>query len=169
MTQALAIKDMRLLLFQALERGAFWGPFLQEWKEDGVGMSLEFADKYYNLTSEVYLRQASYCVLGIINLGLVISSENNVDNAVKVLRQNDLLKVFQIGWDKISHLASLKQEIVSESLHQSEKDFSEIFAAQPDKKWIGWKEYKTNLRNYSSSAKTKKLHHYLVKKYNHHL
>jgi len=154
--KAIMKKDTRLLLFQALERGSFEGSFIQKMKEEAVGMSLQFAKKYYKVTFEVYLTQASKCVLGVINLALVMQSDNDVDKAVKVLHKKSAKELFQYGWQEIYRLAEFGYKRVSaghrtedekglryDKVEDTEKDYAERVSADPEKQWIGFDEYQS--------------------------
>ncbi len=157
---AIVRKDTRLLLFQALERGSFEGSFLQKMKKDGAGMTYEFAKKYYKVTFEVYLIQASYCVLGIINFGLHLLSDNDLDKAVMILQTRSLMEIFQAGWTKISDVAASNIRKDNEWSTKSGKnankvrlpgeskeiiwhrEISERLLANPASNWDGLEEFR---------------------------
>ncbi|MCX6740302.1 MAG: hypothetical protein NTZ49_03680 [Candidatus Parcubacteria bacterium] len=142
---AIVRHDSRLLLFQALGHTQFGGLFFDQVKKEGAGMSYEFAKKYYTVTSEPYLTRATYCVLGICNLGLVLASKNQLDIALSLIQNKKLFDLFQLGWEKISQLVKMKnycdQKELGDQTWNIEKELAERFSAEPGKNWIGLDEY----------------------------
>ena len=152
-------KDSRLFLFQALEYGInnrlIDKIFLEKLKNEGIELSLGYAKKYYKLVYEAYLRQASYCVLGIINLGLIQTAGGNLDTAVNLIRTKGFVIIFRQGWTRVLRLVKLARDSEKFDLKtefELEKDFSESFSAEPGKKWIGNGEYVYNLFKLRTSA-----------------
>lgn len=71
--------------------------FLHKCKEEGSDMSYAFAKRYYNVIFEAYLRHASHCVLGIINIGLIESSNNQVVKAANFLLKSGLVAALMVA------------------------------------------------------------------------
>lgn len=149
MTLEILKRDNRLFLFQTVEYGLraklMEDVLLDEFRKDGVKMAFVFAKRYYSVVYEAYLRQASYCVLGIINLGLIESSDNRLENAVDLLLKKGFVGSFREGWSRISRLVRYVR--ACDPFHQKtafewEKDFSESVSAEPGRKWIGYDEFR---------------------------
>jgi hypothetical protein len=145
-------KDLRLFLFRTLEYGInnqlIDKSILEALKNEGVELSLGYAKKYYKVIYEAYLRQASYCVLGIMNLGLIQTSGGNFDEAVHLIQRKGFVGMFRQGWTRVIRLAKLagdSEEYSTKTEFEWEKDFSESFSAVPGKRWIGNSEYIYNL------------------------
>ncbi len=145
-------KDFRLFLFKTLEYGInnqlIDKIFLEKLKTEGIELSLGYAKKYYKVIYEAYLRQASYCVLGIMNLGLVQTSGGSYDKAIHLIKTKGFISMFRQGWTRVINLVELAMDSGKNSAKTNfelEKDFSESFCAEPGKKWIGNGEYIYNL------------------------
>lgn len=150
-------KDLRLFLFKTLEYGInnrlIDKSILETLKSQGTELSLGYAKKYYKVIYEAYLRQASYCVLGIMNLGLVQTTGGNLHEAVHFIKGQGFVGMFRQGWTRVIRLATLagdSEVYPTKTEFEWEKDFSESFSAEPGKKWIGNSEYIYNLAKYSN-------------------
>jgi hypothetical protein len=115
--------------------------------KQAVQMSFVFARKYYTIVYDAHLNQASDCVLGIMNLGLIESSDNNRDKALKLLIQKGYFGAFR------------KAEHENKTAFEWEKDFSEIFSAKSGKYWNGHNEYLAHMLFYSRKGKSKNEFH----------
>lgn len=111
-------------------------------------MSFVFAKRYYSVVYEAYLRQASHCVLGIMNIGLIESSGKQLDDAMGLLLQKGFVDIFREGWTRILDLVRYAGNA---GIHgyktkfEWEKNFAESFSAEPGRKWIGHDEYLISL------------------------
>lgn len=145
-------RDTRLLLFRALEYGIktnlMDNTILTICKKQGSDMSYAFAKRYYNVVFEAYLRHASHCVLGIMNIGLIESSNNQVDKAARILSEAGFVGIFREGWSRILNLiqfAKSADQFNQKTTYEWEKDFSDSFSAEPGKIWIGYDEYRYHM------------------------
>lgn len=152
MANDIVTKDFRLFLFKTLEYGInnqlIDKLVLAKFKNEGVELSLGYAKKYYKVIYEAYLRQASYCVLGIMNFGLIQTSGGNFDEAVYLIKTEGFVGMFRQGWTRVIRLVKLARDSEEYSIKTEfewEKDFSESLSAEPGKKWIGNSEYFYNL------------------------
>lgn len=129
--------------------------------KQAVEMSFVFARKYYTIVYDAHLNQASDCVLGIMNLGLIESSDNNRDKALKLLIQKGYFGAFRKGWQQVAKLAvhARTAEYENKTAFEWEKDFSEIFSAKPGKYWNGHNEYLAHMLFYSRKGKSKNEFH----------
>ncbi len=97
----LIIKDFRPLLFLRLsekyKKGELTNEDLLRMKDIGISMTLNYSQKYYASIYEAHLQQSFFSVLGVINLGLVLSENKTCD----------FLGLFRIGWTRISKTAKL--------------------------------------------------------------
>lgn len=159
MTHEIIRSDTRLLLFRAMECGLqtklMDDAFLDKFRKQGAQMAFIFAKRYYNVVYEAYLRHASHCVLGVINIGLIESSENQLDNAVGLLLKRGFVGVFREGWSRILnlvHFASAADISHQKTEFDWQKDFCESFSAEPGRKWIGYDEYRYYMLLYSKGA-----------------
>ncbi|NOX33310.1 MAG: hypothetical protein GXP56_06175 [Deltaproteobacteria bacterium] len=162
MTSGIIKSDSRLLLFRTLEYGfkkkLMDNAFLNGLKKQGSQMSFAFAKRYYNLVYEPYLRHASYCVLGVINIGLTVSSNNRLDNAIDLVLQKGYVGIFREGWTRILnlvHYARNAERLSHKTAFEWEKDFAESFSAEPGREWIGYDEYLVNMLMYCNSNRGK--------------
>jgi len=147
--------DTRLLLFRSLEYGIkanlMDDTFLYRYKKEGADMSYAFAKRYYNVVFEAYLRQASHCVLGIMNIGLIESSRNQIIKAADLILERGFVGIFREGWSRIVNLvqyAKSADELNQKTTYEWEKDFSDSFSAEPGKNWIGYDEYRYHMLLY---------------------
>ncbi len=145
-------KDFRLFLFRSLEYGLNHNlideTFLKKLQTEGTELSFGFAKRYYSVIYEAYLRQASHCVLGTINLGLTLLAAPSLDKAVYLLKTKSYVGVFREGWTRIIEIAELSkgvEESYTKTDFELEVDFAELFSAEPGKIWIGKGEYYYNL------------------------
>ena len=108
----IVLKNSRLLFFRALEEGVerkfFNEDFLSGVKKEGVELSFTLAERQYSVIHEAFLRQAVFNVLGIVNLGLAISAEESVDQAILFVKEKGLIGLFRQGW---THLFKLARDI----------------------------------------------------------
>lgn len=155
MTKELIKGDCRLFLFQVMEFGfnakLFDEAFLKKLKKEGRQMSFVFTKKYYSVVYEAYLRQASHCVLGIMNIGLIEASGKQLNDATGILLQKGYVGIFREGWTRILNLvqhASKADQYNSKTAFEWEKDFAELFSAEPGRNWIGYDEYLINMLMY---------------------
>lgn len=160
MTRDLIRVDSRLFLFQVLEYGInenlIDNAFLSKLKIEGAQMSYVFAKRYYNVVYEASLKQASHCVLGIMNISLIESSRKQLDAAIGHILQKGYVGVFREGWTRLSNLVRYTIEIERDScktVFEWEKDFAELFSAEPGRKWIGYDEYRANMLLYYSNSR----------------
>ncbi len=155
----------KLFLFQIIEHGMKQNlideHFLIAMIKQAVEMSFVFARKYYTIVYDAHLNQASDCVLGIMNLGLIESSDNNRDKALKLLIQKGYFGAFRKGWQQVAKLAvhARTAEYENKTAFEWEKDFSEIFSAKPGKYWNGHNEYLAHMLFYSRKGKSKNEFH----------
>lgn len=152
--------DTRLLLFRALEYGIKTNlkddTLLNRCKKEGADMSYVFAKRYYNVVFEANLRHASHCVLGIINIGLIELSRNQVVKAANLISERGLVGIFREGWSRILNLvqyAKSTDQFNQKTRYEWEKDFSDSFSAEPDKNWIGYDEYRYYMLLYRRKAR----------------
>lgn len=160
MTNKIIKSDTRLFLFQALEYGFkekfIDNAFLENLKKEGVQMSFVFAKRYYNIVYEVYLRHASHCVLGVINIGLIESSNNRLDNAIDHLKKKSGVGIFREGWTRILNLvknARKNESFRHKSEFEWERDFAESLSAEPGREWVGYDEYLNNMLIYCNNTR----------------
>ncbi len=141
---AITKKDTRLLLFQALEHVLFEGFSMEKMKKDAAGMSYQYARMFYNVVFEDYLVLASNCVLGIINLGLAILSNNEVEAAANIIKQKNFMTLFKAGWAKIDDLAKQMAEnklrdkdssTLDSALHEAQKELGILVSADMQNSW----------------------------------
>jgi hypothetical protein len=154
-TSEIIKSDTRLFLFRALEYGfaekLMDDVFFDKLKREGAQMSFAFAKRYYNVIYEAYLRHASHCVLGIINIGLIESSKSRLDNATNHLIQKSYVGMFREGWTRILNLVQYAinlENISHKTAFEWEKDFAESFSAEPGREWIGYEEYLIKMQIY---------------------
>ncbi len=106
-SRSLVPGDDRLLVFRALDHGLSSGViqagFICREKAVLEGMSFVFARRYYTLVHEACLRQASQCVLGIVNLGLSERSGGRLSVAADFLTSRGSLGMFREGWTRFSN------------------------------------------------------------------
>lgn len=160
MTKQIITNDPRLFLFQVMEYGfdkkLFDEIFLNNFKKQGMQMSFAFAKRYYSVVYEAYLRQASHCVLGIMNIGLLEISEKNMNDATGFLLQKGYVGAFREGWTRVSDLASYasnSEKNTHKTEFEWERDFSESFSAEPGREWIGYDEYQINRLTYCNNRR----------------
>lgn len=153
-------RDTRLLLFRSLEYGIKTNlmddTFLHRCKMEGADMSYAFAKRYYNVVFEAYLRHASHCVLGIMNIGLIESSRNQIIKAADLILERGFVGIFREGWSRIINLvqyAKSADELNQKTTYEWEKDFSDSFSAEPGKNWIGYDEYRYHMLLYRREAR----------------
>ncbi|MCP4021669.1 MAG: hypothetical protein GY729_07495 [Desulfobacteraceae bacterium] len=160
MTTELIKKDSRLFLFQVLEYGfeqkRLDQAFLNQLKKQGAQMSFVFAKRYYNVIQEACLRQASHCVLGIINIGLIESSGHGLDNAIDQLLQKGYVSMFKQGWTRLLDLvqyAGNAQKYLQRTNFEWEKNFAESLSAEPGREWVGHDEYLIHMLLYCNQKR----------------
>ncbi len=150
-------KDSRLFLFRIMEncrnKNLMDDGFMEKLKKEGTQMSFAFAKKYYNVVQKAYLRQASHCVLGIMNLGLIESAGKKPDVATNILLKKSYIGIFREGWtlivDLVYHAENSKRGSFKTTF-EWEKDFAESLSAHPGRKWVGYDEYQVNKLTYYS-------------------
>lgn len=154
--------NSRLFLFQVMEYGfnekLIDDAFLYEFKKQGAQMSFAFAKRYYSVVYESYLKHASHCVLGIMNIGLLEIAGNQLNDAIMVLIQKGYIGLFREGWTRVLNLvqyARNAERISFKTEFEWEKDFSESFSAEPGREWIGYDEYLINMVMYYGSSRGK--------------
>lgn len=152
-------RDTRLLLFRVLEYGIKTNlmddTFLFKCQKEGSDMSYAFAKRYYNVVFEAYLRHASHCVLGIMNIGLIESSRNQLIKAAHLLSERGFVGIFREGWTRVSTLiqyAKSADPFIQKTIYELEKDFSDSFSAEPGRNWIGYDEYRYHMLLYRRKA-----------------
>ncbi|RLE45511.1 hypothetical protein DRJ25_05565, partial [Candidatus Woesearchaeota archaeon] len=167
----IAKKDTRLFLFQALDTGIRNGLFeksiLAKLEKEGAELSIGFAKRYYpQIVAEAYLRQASYNVLGIINLGLhILCSESLVANAVSILKKKGFVGIFREGWTRLVRLSEMRSIVEEKEQTSIEREYAELFMAEPEKDWIGIKEYKNAFNFYSNELVKKEFKEWMVSEF----
>ena len=152
--------DSRLFLFRSLDYGVKSGLMasgaIKQLERDGAALSFGFAKKYYRVVYEAYLRQASFCVLGIINLGLEATAKGDMQKAAILVEREGVVTIFRHGWTRLLKLAQLiKRADGSDSRSQIEleRDLAEWLSAEPDKPWNGVREFVTSVRKYGALAR----------------
>jgi len=157
MTKELIIVDSRLFLFQVMEYGLnkklINDKVIDKFKNQGVQMSFAFAKRYYSVVYESYLRHASNCILGIVNLGLIETSGRQLNDATMILIQKGHVRLFREGWTRVLKLVKYAWNAdrnTYKSEFEWEKDFAELFSAEPGREWIGYEEYMKNILIYSN-------------------
>ena len=162
MNKEIIISDTRLLLFRALEYGLGAGlmddVFLNGLKKDGAELSYVFAKRYYGVIQQAYLRHASHCVLGIINIGLIEPSDNLPRNAAEFLLKNGLAGSFREGWSRVLKLVRhtrTAEKSNRKTEFEWEKDFADSFCAEPGRRWIGYDEYRYYMLRYCIKSRGK--------------
>lgn len=162
MTKQIIKNDPRLFLFQVMEYGfnkkLINEVFLSNLKKQGMQMSFAFAKRYYSVVYEAYLRQASHCVLGIMNIGLIEASGKNMNDAAGFLLQKGYVGAFREGWTRVSDLARYARNS-KKNTHKTkfewERDFSESFSAELGREWIGYDEYQISRLIYCNARRGK--------------
>lgn len=140
------ITDQRLLYFRALARGLDSGlvdrATLNRFIEDGAEMAYVFARRYRTVVYSADLAQASDCVLGVINLGLVKASNDQPEAALKFLLGRGLIGAFRAGWSGLVALAGQIRAVDrSATVFQLESDLADSISARPGRRWVGYEEY----------------------------
>ncbi len=160
MTKQVIKSDSRLFLFQVMEYGfnenLINDAFLSKFHRDGAQMSFVFAKKYYSVVYEAYLRQASHCVLGIMNIGLIESSEKSLDSAIGLIIRKGYVGIFREGWTLILNLVQYARNAEKHSYKTKfewEKDFAESLSAEPGREWVGYDEYLINMLMYCTNSR----------------
>lgn len=158
MTKAMIEKDMRLFLFQVLEYGLNRDIIDKRWitdlQNEGARMSFVFAKKYYSVVHEAHLRQASHCVLGIINIGLLETSGEQLEDAAYLIIKKGYTGIFRDGWTCLLNLvqyAENSQISEDKTTFELEREFAESLSAEPNREWIGHQEYLVNMVMYSGA------------------
>ena len=102
-----------LLLFEAVEQGKNQGiiddSFVQNLREEGVAMTIGFAQKHYSPHYEEVLRWARDIVIGVCNLGLVLTVGQDVKKAIDILLRGRLLESFRYGFSALMRLEGQTQ------------------------------------------------------------
>jgi|GEM_PF-2588566 len=162
----IVLKNSRLLFFRALEEGVerkfFNEDFLSGVKKEGVELSFTLAERQYSVIHEAFLRQAVFNVLGIVNLGLAISAEESVDQAILFVKEKGLVGLFRQGWTHLFKLArdiSLVDDIKPE---EAEVDLAEDISAEPGKQWMGLEVYQRERQTYSAKVFAQQLNNWLI-------
>lgn len=152
--------DDRLLLFQTLALGCETGqirkPDLEKIEQFGADMSVVFAKKYYTVVETGHLIQASQCVLGILNLGLVQKIGKSQEKALQFLLKTGMLGTFQEGWTLISRLVEKAQKAEKDLFRTTfewEKEMAESVSAAPGRNWHGDIEYCTKMLMYTGAGR----------------
>lgn len=159
MSSEIIKKDKRLFLFRAIEFGLAGGlikPAAQKrLQKQGAALSFGFAKKYYRVVYEAYLRQASFCVLGVINLGLEAAAKGDLTQAAGLIANEGYVTLFRQGWSrilKLAHLIKMAEDREDRFQRILEKDLAEWLSAEPDRPWQGVAEFVTSVRKYGTLA-----------------
>ena len=132
----------QLLLLETIECGrtsnVFDGLFLENLREEGVQLTIGFAQKFYNAHYETSLRLARDIVLGVCNLGLIICSNTDVQKSMVVLRKEGLLHVFRKGFSALQALSDLSKDV----MYSVQNLCLEIAYSNGDKPWEGYANYR---------------------------
>ncbi len=147
-SRSLVPGDDRLLVFRALDNGLSSGViqagFICREKAVLEGMSFVFARRYYTLVHETCLRQASQCVLGIVNLGLSERSGGRLSVAADLLTSRGSLGMFREGWTRVLKLVRAAGHAAPHRFktdYELEREFAEDFTAVPGRPWCGRNHY----------------------------
>ena len=85
------------------------GEQLSQIKSKAILMSLKLADKFYNKYKMHLLEQAAHDVIGVVSLGLMELSNQNPQQAIRLLITADgVVKCFQKGWSMLSTVSKHK-------------------------------------------------------------
>lgn len=162
MTKAIVKTEYSLFLFDVMKYGLnekrIDKVFTGKLKKEGAQMSLAFARRYYNVVYEAYLKQASHCVLGIMNIGLIESSGKQLDKALDRLLQKGYVGIFREGWTRILRLVQYARNAerhTYKTAFEWEKDFAESLSAEPGREWIGHDEFLIHMLMYYNTSKGK--------------
>lgn len=120
---------------------------LEHIKLKAILMSLKLADKFYNKYKMHLLEQAAHDVIGVVSLGLMELSQQNQQQALRLLVTTDgIVKCFQKGWSMLSTVS--KHKLVNgKSLYGDvDKHLLEQVSSPPDaEEWQGFEAYQEAL------------------------
>ena len=123
------------------------GEQLSQIKSKAILMSLKLADKFYNKYKMHLLEQAAHDVIGVVSLGLMELSNQNPQQAIRLLITADgVVKCFQKGWSMLSTVS--KHKLVNgKSLYGDVDNFLlEQVSSPPDaEEWLGYEAYQDAL------------------------
>ncbi|MCB2382286.1 cold adaptation protein AtcC [Shewanella baltica] len=123
------------------------GEQLSQIKSKAILMSLKLADKFYNKYKMHLLEQAAHDVIGVVSLGLMELSNQNPQQAIRLLITADgVVKCFQKGWSMLSTVS--KHKLVNgKSLYGDvDKFLLEQVSSPPDaEEWLGYEAYQDAL------------------------
>lgn len=123
------------------------GEQLSQIKSKAILMSLKLADKFYNKYKMHLLEQAAHDVIGVVSLGLMELSNQNPQQAIRLLITADgVVKCFQKGWSMLS-IVSKHKLINGKSLYGDvDKFLLEQVSSPPDaEEWLGYEAYQDAL------------------------
>lgn len=123
------------------------GEQLSQIKSKAILMSLKLADKFYNKYKMHLLEQAAHDVIGVVSLGLMELSNQNQQQAIRLLITADgVVKCFQKGWSMLSTVSKHKL-INGKSLYGDvDKFLLEQVSSPPDaEEWLGYEAYQDAL------------------------
>ena len=148
--------DQRLLYFRALAHGLDSGlvdrATLNRFIDDGAEMAYVFARRYRTVVYSADLAQASDCVLGVINLGLVKASADRPESALNFLLNRGLIGAFRAGWSGLAALArQIKAVDRAATVFQLESDLADAISVRPGRRWVGYEEYRRLWAQYDCS------------------
>ena len=156
-------RDHCLFLFTALATGKQTGLLSEAHalalETEGAQMAFTFAKKYYRIVYEAYLRQASFCVLGIINLGLTAVAKNDPEAAARLIREKGAVGLFREGWTRVLKLLKLIRKTEGPELFDArrwERELAERLGAEPGKPWDGANEFFRMTRKYGMLVMSEK-------------
>lgn len=110
-------------------------------KTKAVLMSLKFADKFYNKYKMHLLEQAACDIIGVVSLGLLELSDNDIDRALTLLLAPEgVVKPFQKGWNM---LATVSKKTGKSSLYGDvAEQLLQSISTPPDAEdWDGYQQY----------------------------
>ncbi|MCE9687272.1 hypothetical protein LZP73_13830 [Shewanella sp. AS16] len=138
------------VLAYGLEEAGMDPEQLQQIKAKAVLMSLKLADKFYNKYKMHLLEQASQDVIGVVSLGLMELSHQDLPRALALLQASDgIVRSFQKGWSLLSSVSQHKQG--GKSIYGDvDKGLLEQVSCPPDAdEWQGWHAYQTALAEHN--------------------
>lgn len=123
------------------------GEQLSQIKSKAILMSLKLADKFYNKYKMHLLEQAAHDVIGVVSLGLMELSNQNPQQAIRLLITADgVVKCFQKGWSMLSTVSKHKLVNVKSLYGDVDKFLLEQVSSPPDaEEWLGYEAYQDAL------------------------
>lgn len=164
----LSITDLRPFFFEVIEFGKkneiLTRSDLTRIRNEGAEMTVNLAERQYNIVDQAYLWQATYNLCGILSLALKESFESDIEAAANHLKHISLIEIFRSGWKMINLIIEGKKYLKND-WPSLEKDLCEDVSAEPDADWIGWQEFQKLKNQVVVLSEEKSYHDWMIAKW----